>query len=132
MTTSAQVSFVSATAYGDDIFALPVADISKASEWYSVHFGMTETTRSKDPLPVVILERDGVKIGFAKNGGDPSQDGASILVKNIDGVKRQLESKGVTISNIRVDERDGVKLNVFFVVAPDGLCYYFHEPLAPS
>ena len=29
----------------------------------------------------------------------------------------------------RVDERDGKKLQVFFVVAPDGLCYYFYEPM---
>jgi hypothetical protein len=26
-----------------------------------------------------------------------------------------------------VDERDGKKYQVFFVVAPDGLCYYFHQ-----
>ena len=25
--------------------------------------------------------------------------------------------------------RDGQKLQVFFAVAPDGLCYYFHEPI---
>ena len=31
--------------------------------------------------------------------------------------------------NWRVDERDGQKYQVFFVVAPDGLCYYFHEPI---
>jgi hypothetical protein len=28
-----------------------------------------------------------------------------------------------------VDEREGRKLQVFFVVAPDGLCYYFYQPL---
>ena len=26
-------------------------------------------------------------------------------------------------------ERDGEKFQVFFVVAPDGLCYYFHQPI---
>ena len=28
--------------------------------------------------------------------------------------------------NWRVDERDGERYQVLFVVAPDGLCYYFH------
>ena len=28
--------------------------------------------------------------------------------------------------NWRVDERDGERYPVFFVVAPDVLCYYFH------
>jgi len=32
--------------------------------------------------------------------------------------------------NWRIDEQDGRKLQVFFVIAPDGLCFYFHEPLA--
>lgn len=62
-------------------------------------------------------------------GYDPSQDGAAILVTNIREIKEELESNGVKIGNWRVDERDGQKLQVFFVVAPDGLCYYFHEPI---
>ena len=36
----------------------------------------------------------------------------------------------LTTANWRVDERHGEKCQVFFVVAPDGLCYYFHQPLA--
>jgi len=28
-----------------------------------------------------------------------------------------------------VDERAGKRFQVFFVVAPDGLCCYFHQPL---
>ncbi len=30
------------------------------------------------------------------------------------------------------DERDSQKLQVFFAVAPDSLCYYFHEPVDPA
>jgi hypothetical protein len=41
----------------------------------------------------------------------------------------ELESRAVKIANYRVDERDGKKLQVFFVMAPDGLCYYFHQPI---
>jgi hypothetical protein len=37
-----------------------------------------------------------------------------------------------TVGNSRIDERNSQKLQVFFAVAPDGLCNYFHEPLEPA
>ncbi|MDH3493193.1 MAG: VOC family protein, partial [Acidobacteriota bacterium] len=78
----------------------------------------------------VVLERDGVRIGFALNGGDASQDGAAFAVSDIRAIRDELESNGVKIGNWRIDERDGKKYQVFFVVAPDGLCYYFHQLLS--
>ena len=39
----------------------------------------------------------------------------------------ELQANGVETGNARVDERDGEKYQVFFVVALDGLCYYFHQ-----
>ena len=122
-------AFKSASPYQNDVLALPVTDLDTASSWYCGHFGMTEAERHQKPVPTVILERDGTRIGFAINGGDASQDGAAVLVTNIRKIKDELESRGTTIGNWRVDERDGKKLQVFFVVAPDGLCYYFYEPL---
>lgn len=121
--------FKAAFPYQKDVLALPVTDLEATSEWYSKHFGMVETERSDEPIPTVILERNDTRIGFSINGGDASQDGAAILVSNIGGMKEELQSKGVEISNWRIDERDGQKLQVFFVVAPDGLCYYFYEPI---
>ena len=122
-------SFQSASPYKDDVLALPVTELDAASQWYCKHFGMTELERRDSPHPTVILERDGVQIGFAINGGEPSQEGAAIVVVDINGVKAQLESNGIAVANTRVDERDGEKFNVFFVVAPDGLCFYFNEPV---
>lgn len=119
-------TFESASPYRDDILALPVTDIDAASDWYCKHFGMTEIERRDSP-PTVILERDTVRIGFAINGGDPAQEGAAIRVNDINGIKAELESTGLTVANTRVDERDGNKFDVFFVVAPDGLCYYFNS-----
>ena len=52
-----------------------------------------------------------------------------MLVSGIQELKEEFEAKGVKIGNWRVDERNGQKLQVFFVVAPDALCYYFHEPI---
>ncbi len=119
--------FKSADAYQDDLLALPVEDIETASSYYSASFGMTEVERSSEPIPQVMMERDGVRIGFAVNGGDSSQDGAAILVADAQQAREELEAKGVEVSNWRVDERDGSEFQVFFVVAPDGLCYYFHQ-----
>jgi hypothetical protein len=90
---------------------------------------MTEVERRAEPVPTVILERDGTRIGFAINGGDASQDGAAILVSNIARIKDELEGKGAQVGNWRVDQNNGRRFQVFFVVAPDGLCYYFHEPI---
>lgn len=121
--------FVAAYPYADDVLALPVEDINRAAAHYSSAFGMTEVERHASP-PTVILERDGVRIGFSENGGDPTQEGAAILVSDIDRARRELEAAGVEAANWRVDERDGKRYQVFFVVAPDGLCYYFHQELA--
>lgn len=111
-----------------DVLALPVTDLDTASTWYCEHFGMTEIERFNAPFPAVILERDDTRIGFAITGGDATQDGAAIWVSDIQGMREELEAKGIQTRNWRVDERDGQKYQVFFVVAPDSLCYYFHEP----
>ena len=126
---SSEARFKAAYPYQDDALALPVTDLDTASQWYCEHFGMAEVERLEQPVPSVILERDGTRIGFAINGGDPEQDGAAVLVENVHRIREEFEAKGVKIDNWRVDERDGKKLQVFFVVAPDGLCYYFHEPI---
>ena len=108
----------------------PVEDIVTAAEYYAEAFGLTEVERhALNPVPTVIMERDGTRIGFAVNGGDPTQDGAAIRVADAQRARDEIEANGVETSNWRVDERDGQKLQVFFVVAPDGLCYFFHQPL---
>jgi catechol 2,3-dioxygenase-like lactoylglutathione lyase family enzyme len=121
--------FKKAFPYGDDILALPVADLEAATRWYAQHFAMVEVERRSEPHPTVIMERDGARIGFSVNGGDSSQDGAAILVDNIHAARAELESSGLSIGNPRIEQRNGKKLQVFFVVAPDGLCYYFHQPI---
>lgn len=125
---SASKLYEAAYPYANDVLALPVEDIDKAAAWYS-RFGLVEVERRTDPCPTVIMERDGVRIGFAVNGGDPSQEGAAILVTDIHRARDELEAKGVKTASWRVDERDGKRYQVFFVVAPDALCYYFHQPL---
>ena len=122
--------FKAAFPYQDDVLALPVVDLDVASQWYAAAFGLNEVERRDAPDPTVILERDGIKIGFAINGGDASQDGAAILVSDIHRARQEVEAAGINIGSWRVDEHDGEKRQVFFVVAPDGLCYCFYEPIS--
>lgn len=119
--------FISASPYARDVLALPVADLDAAVDYYTEKFGLAEVERRSEPHTAVTMERDGVQFGFAINGGDASQEGASIAVSDITVARQELEAKGVKTANWRVDERDGQKFQVFFVVAPDGLCYYFNQ-----
>ncbi len=121
--------YVAAFPFAEDVLALPVEDIEQTVKWYGDAFGLKEIERRASPLPSVIMERDGLQIGFAINGGDAEQDGAAILVTDIQQAHDELEAKGIKTGNWRVDERDGEKFQVFFVVAPDGLCFYFHQPI---
>ena len=127
---SSSPEFKVAYPYQQDVLALPVTDLDAASAWYSRHFGMVEVDRRGEPVPTVILERDGTRLGFSINGGDASQDGAAILVNDIGALREEFESRGVKVGNWRVDERDGQRFQVFFITAPDGLCFYFHEPIS--
>lgn len=121
--------FKEAFPYLQDVLALPVVDLDAASQWYAKAFGLKEVERLTHPHPTVILERDGVKLGFSINGGDASKDGAAILVSDIRRAREEIEASGISTGNWRIDERDGQKFQVFFVVAPDGLCFYFHQPI---
>ena len=127
--TQGTPEFKAAFPFQKDVLTLPVTDLDTASAWYTTSFGMTEVERREDPRPTVILERDGARIGFSLTGEDPSQDGAAVLVSSIGAIREEFESRGVDTVNWRIDERDGERFQVFFVRAPDGLCYYFHEPL---
>ena len=121
--------YVAAFPFADDVLALPVEDIEQTVKWYGDAFGLKEIERRDSPLPTVIMERDSLRLGFAINGGDASQDGAAIQVSDIQRAREELEAKDIRTADWRVDERDGQKYRVFFVVAPDGLCYYFHQPI---
>lgn len=115
--------------FAEDVLALPVKDLDVAVDWYGNAFKLVEVERKDDPNPTVIMARDDTKIGFAINGGDPTQDGAAILVTDIERAKAEIEANGIETANWRIDERDGERFQVFFVVAPDGLCFYFHQPI---
>ena len=90
---SDQPLFEAAFPYQDDVLALPVEDLDRAANWYARAFGLAEVERRDSPGPTVIMQRDGVQIGFAINGGDATQDGAAILVSDLERARRELEVK---------------------------------------
>ena len=97
---------------------MPVEDLDQTAKWYGAAFGLVEVERRDDPVPTVILERDGVQIGFAVNGGDASQEGAAILVSDIHKARDEIEANGVETGNWRVDERDGKEVPGFLRSRP--------------
>ena len=110
--------FAAAYPFANDVLALPVTDLDETVAWYGRCFGLSEVERQDEPVPTVIMERDGVRIGFAINGGDASQDGAAIKVTDIRRAQEELERRGVQCGDRQVDERDGQHSTCFLSLPP--------------
>ena len=123
--------FLAAFPYADDVLNLPVANVESAIPYYQTVFGMELESREEAPVVRAVLFRDSAKIGFAENGGDPSQEGAVVRVDSAETAWNELKTNGLDqeAPNFRVDTRNGKQYKVFFVIAPDGLCYCFSEAL---
>ena len=71
------------------------------------------------------------RIGLAENGGDPTQEGCFFRVDDVEAAFEELKSNGLSMeANYRVDTHGEQRFKVFFVVAPDGLCYCLGERLS--
>ena len=102
---------------------LPVADAAQAAAYYRDNLGFTPAAQSDTPARSITLRRDGVEIVLAENGGDPTQASCYIETSDVDAARAELEGKNLDISALRVDNYGGNTYRVFFVRAPDGLCY---------
>ena len=87
--------------------------------------------RNDWPFTVVILSRDEVQIGLAENGGDPTQDGCVFEVDNVETALEEVNWRGLKkdLSEIGIEKHGETSWKVFYVVAPDGLCYCIGERL---
>lgn len=127
---------------------LPVARLDEAVPFYENVLGFRVNSQSGEPHTSTVLERDGIQIGLAENGGDPSQDGCAFEVDDVaelhteisadlnayaaalpnDGIGTAPKRGGSVSPEVTTEVRkDGTSWRVFFVVAPDGLCYWFGE-----
>jgi len=86
-------------------------------------------SRSDTPHNSAVLARDEIQIRLAENGGDPTQDGCAFHVKNLDTLFAEFKKNGLQkeLSDFSTEQRGGDGWKVFYVVAPDGLCYWFGE-----
>ena len=112
-----------AAPYADDAMNLPVKDVEGAIPYYEKTFGFRVVARSDEPHKSVILALDAIQIGLAENGGDPSQEGCFFEVDDIETAFEEIKGKPPVDSDFRIDRFGDTSFRVFFVVAPDGLCY---------
>jgi len=117
--------FKRAVPYQDDEMNLPVKDVEAAIPFYEKIMGFQVVSRGDSPFKSAILGRDGIQIGLAENGGDPTQDGCFFEVDDVDAAFGELRSNGLAKedADYRIDRHGQTSYKVFFVIAPDGLCY---------
>jgi catechol 2,3-dioxygenase-like lactoylglutathione lyase family enzyme len=115
--------------YQGDKMNLPVADLDSALPFYQTILGFRVLSRAEIPHKSAVLARDQVEIRLAENGGDPSQDGCAFHVKELEALFDEFKANGLQkeLSDFDVEEHGGARWRVFYVVAPDGLCYWFGE-----
>ena len=125
MTTSLDRAF----GYQGDNMNLPVVDVTAAVPFYEDVLGFSVVSRSDSPVPSAVLARDNVQIRLVENGGDPTQDGCAFHVRGVEALLSEFNSRGLNKPPSALDreEMDGAAWRVFYVIAPDGLCYWFGE-----
>jgi lactoylglutathione lyase len=108
---------------------LPVADVAAALPFYETVLGFQVRSRGDTPHRSAVLARDQIEIGLAENGGDPSQDGCAFHVKDLESLAAEFKANGLQkeLSDFSIERRGDAAWRVFYVVAPDGLCYWFGE-----
>lgn len=121
--------YLRAAPYADDAMNLPVKDTESATGFYETVMGFQVVSRTDSPINKVVLGRDEVRIAIAENGGDPSQEGCFFEVNDVEAAFAELQANGLGAkeAGYRVDQYGDTSYRVFFVVAPDGLCYCLGE-----
>ena len=140
-----KAKLLSAWGYQGDAMNLACADVDAAVAYYVSNMGFAVVERSHHPVtdvvsllgqegsqesPVnrIVLERDGIQMALAEIGDDPQQDGCAFRTDNVVALRDEFIANGLDkIGAIDNDTQGGKRFRVFFVVAPDGLCYWFGE-----
>jgi len=134
--------FKTAKPYQEDAMNLPVENVEIAISFYETIMGFQVVSRKEAPYKSVVLARDDIQIGLAENGSDPTQDGCFFEVDSAEAAFAELKANGLTAhpswierkspeqreeAGFRIDRHGATSFKVFFVVAPDGLCYCLGE-----
>lgn len=90
--------------------------------------GFRVASLTNDGCRRVVLHRDTIRIGLAENGGDPSQEGCFFEVDDVDAAVAELRSYDPSLkAELKTQQHGDTTYRLFFVVAPDGLCYCIGE-----
>ena len=71
---------------------------------------------------------------MVENGGDPTQDGCAFEVADVESLFADFQANGLgqDLPKFEIEHRqDGSAWRVFYIVAPDGLCYWFGQRSIP-
>jgi lactoylglutathione lyase len=111
--------------YLKDAMNLPVGQADEAVAFYERIMGFRVVERQITPVKRVILARDDIRIGLAENGGDSTKEGCFFEVDDVEAAFAQLQANGLgrDDAGYRIDQHGPNTFKVFFVIAPDGLCY---------
>ena len=121
--------FKRAVPYARDALNLPVADVDSAISFYEQTFNFRVSRREDTPVKLAILERDEIEIGLAENGGDPTQEGCYFEVDDVAAAFEEIKGTKPAESDLEIQTYGTTSSKVFFVVAPDGLCYMIGQPV---
>lgn len=127
MKTKAQ--YRTAFPYQDDKMNLPVRELETALPFYTGIMGFEVINQSEVPVKSAILKRDDITIGLAENGGDPEQEGCFFEVDDVECAFAELKTNGLMKPNpdMQLQKNGDTTWRMFFVLAPDGLCYCLGE-----
>ena len=117
--------FQTASPYLQDAMNLPVENLEEAIPFYETIMGFQVVSRQNAPCKSAILARNDIQIGLAENGGDPTQEGCFFEVDDVEAAFNELKNNGLQNDdpNYRIDQHGDKSFRIFFVIAPDGLCY---------
>ena len=121
--------FLRVAPYGDDALHLPVADIDTSIPFYTSIMGFEVVSRSDSTPRSVVLGRPEIQMTLSENGGDPTQDGVAFQVDSIEAALEEFKANGLTkeLSDIKEETNDSGTWRVFYIIAPDGLCFWIGE-----
>lgn len=122
-------TFKNAWGYQGDATALPVANVDEAVPFYTEVMGFEIVSRRDSPQRSILLARPNVQMQINENGGDPTQDGVAFEVADVEAVMDEFNRNGMSKqrSEIDIEKNDSGTWRVFYVVAPDGLCFWLGE-----
>jgi predicted enzyme related to lactoylglutathione lyase len=115
--------------YQKDKMNLPVNDVESAIPFYETILNFKVVSRNNSSHKSAILTRDNIQIGLAESGGDPTQEGCFFEVDDVDLIVEEFRSNGLKkeISECDTEMHGDTSWKIFYVVAPEGLCYCFGQ-----